>query len=684
MALAFPGVSIENSFFSEHYLATLFDRHRREWERQVDFSSRETASHRQLQGLFLRSRHALLRGQLGQFLPKNAAEFQYALLDALGYDRQVTRKVVEFQGHSVGIPVLARVGRGEETDALWILEVREDAIDEQWGQDPLDLSYKPELYASNDLVLPEENTTVREVIDGGILNEQRPPRWIMVLTMAQIVLLDRYKWSDERLLRFDLEMVLTQPQATSWQSMRALLHRESLVPQGEVRGIERFDEESRLHAHGVSADLKYALRESVEVLGNAAVEQLIWQRRIQRRAIWEGPNGIDAEQLTRECLRYMYRLLFLLFAEAQPHLGHEALRSPVFQNGYSLEKLRNVEIMQISEEEESYFLHESLKTLFRFFHEGTPHRDIEILRDTAGILRHDFVVDPVGAELFESTHTPLLDSMRISDRTWRRIIELLSLSRPGRHGRGRISYAQLGVIQLGAVYEALLSYTGFFAREDLVEVKRAQDDNPDELERAWFVTLAQSEDYEQDEVVYDGNEPRIYPRGTFIYRLTGYGREETASYYTPETLTRATVKYALAATLKTASADQILSMRICEPAMGSAAFLIEAVNQLADLYLQKKQQELGDVIPVDDLPQERQRVRAFITARNAFGVDINPGALELGQISLWLNCMEPGGFRPDFSRTLHSGNSLLGAGCKVVPFQESKLRMRMSQEETLL
>ena len=682
MALAIPGISNENSFFSEHYLATLFERHRREWERQVDFSSRNTASHRQLQGLFLRSRHALMKGQQGQFLPHDAGEFQHALLDALGYDRRVTREVVEFQGQTVGIPVLARVGRGEEADALWILEVREAVCEDQWGQDPLGLSYKPELYVSNDISLPDENTTVREVIDGGLLNEQRPPRWIMVFTMAQIVLLDRYKWSDERLLRFDLETVLTQPQATSWQSMRALLHRESLVPQGEVRGIERFDEESRHHAHGVSADLKYALREAVEVLGNAAVDNLITQRRLQRRAIWEGPNGIDAEQLTRECLRYMYRLLFLLFAEAQPHLGHEALRSPVFLNGYSLEKLRNVEIKQIAEEEESYFLHESLKTLFRFFHEGTPLRDSAVLRDPTSSLKHDFVVDPVGAELFESTHTPLLDSMRISDRTWRRIIELLSLSRPGKYGRGRISYAQLGVNQLGAVYEALLSYTGFFAREDLVEVKRAQDDNPDELERAWFVTLPQSEGYEEDEVVYDGNQPRVYPRGAFIYRLTGYGREETASYYTPESLTRTTVKYALAASLKNASADQILSMRICEPAMGSAAFLIEAINQLADHYLQKKQQQLGNVIPVDDLPRERQRVRAYITARNAFGVDINPGALELGQISLWLNCMESGGFRPDFGRTLHIGNSLLGAGCKVVPFQESKSRIRMSQEET--
>ncbi len=680
MALAFPGIANENSFFSEHYLSTLFARHRREWERQADLNPGKTVTYRPLQNLFLRSRNALVNRHPEQTLPQVAGEFQHALLQALGYERRVARAVVELHGQSAGIPVLARIGRGEDTDALWILETREAGRDGQWGQDPLSLAYDPALYTPHDLSLPAMPTTVREVLDGGILNEHQPPRWILVMSMAQIVLLDRYKWSDERLLRFDLETVLTQPQASSWQSMRALLHRESLVPRGEARGMERFDEESRLHAHGVSADLKYALREAVELLGNAAVDQLISRRRLQRRAIWAGPNGIDAAQLTRECLRTLYRLLFVLFAEAQPHLGHGALRSPVFQNGYSLEQLRNVEFQQVDEETDSYFLHESLQTLFRFLREGTPYRAADVLR--TGILKHDFVVDPVGAELFESSQTPLLESMRIPDRTWRRIIELLSLSRPGKQGRGRISYAQLGVNQLGAVYEALLSYTGFFAREDLIQVKRAQDDNPDELDRIWLVPQSQSEKYDAEEIVYDGNEPRIFPRGIFIYRLTGHGREETASYYTPEALTHSTVKHALAsaATLKVASADRILSLRICEPAMGSAAFLIEAVNQLADIYLQRKQQELGETIPADDLPKERQRVRAYITARNAFGVDINPGALELGQISLWLNCMEPEGFRPDFRRTLHIGNSLLGAGCKVVPFWKSRSRIRMRPE----
>jgi len=674
--LAFPGITNANSFFSDHYLATLFDRHRREWERQADPDTEKTISYRRLQTLFLRSRNALREGHQERTLPTAAGEFQHALLNALGYDRRFTQEVVNIQGRPVGIPVLARVGRGEDMDALWILEIREAGRFEQWGQDPLSLAYAPELYPARELALPAADTTVRVVIDGGIFNEPRPPRWILVLSMTQIVLLDRYKWADERLLYFELETVLTQPAAGSWQSTRALLHRESLVPQGEARGMERFDEESRLHAHGVSADLKYALREAVEILGNAAVEQLMVQRRQQHKAIWEGPRGIDAAHLTRECLRTMYRLLFVLFAEAQPHLGPEALRAPVFQNGYSLEKLRNVEFKQIEEEADSYFLHESLQTLFGFLHTGTPYWDKVMLHS----LKHDFVLEPIRAGLFEPFYTPLLDTIRISDRTWRRVIELLSLSRPDKRGRGRISYAQLGVNQLGAVYETLLSYTGFFAREDLVEVKRAQDDNPDALERVWFVPRSQSAAYTQAEIVYDGDEPRVFPRGTFIYRMTGYGREENASYYTPESLTHSTVKYALRELLQDCPADRILQLRICEPAMGSAAFLIEAVNQLADAYLHRKQQELGRTISPEALPQERQRVRAYITARNAFGVDINPEAMELGEISLWLNCMEPSRFRPEFSRTLSVGNSLLGARRQVVSFRSFKSRVRMQPE----
>ena len=169
----------------------------------------------------------------------------------------------------------------------------------------------------------------------------------------------------------------------------------------------------------------------------------------------------------------------------------------------------------------------------------------------------------------------------------------MSLSRDGAGRRGRISYAQLGINQLaGAVLdEALLSYSGFFAQEDLYEVKKAGEPNPDPLEAAYFVLKSDIEKYEQDEIVYDANEPRVYPKGTFIYRLAGRDRDDSASYYTPEILTRCLVKNTLKELLKDKTADDILKLTICEPAMGSAAFLIEAVNQLTDVYLAKNRRK---------------------------------------------------------------------------------------------
>ena len=102
------------------------------------------------------------------------------------------------------------------------------------------------------------------------------------------------------------------------------------------------------------------------------------------------------------------------------------------------------------------------------------------------------------------------------------------------------------------------------------------------------------EKYEEGEKVYnpDGS-LKHYPKGTFIYRLAGRDRQKSASYYTPEVLTQCLVKYTLKEILKGKTADEILKLTICEMAMGSAAFLNEVVNQLAEQYLRLKQKETG-------------------------------------------------------------------------------------------
>ena len=150
---------------------------------------------------------------------------------------------------------------------------------------------------------------------------------------------------------------------------------------------------------------------------------------------------------------------------------------------------------------------------------------------------------------------------------------------------------------MGAVYEALLSYRGFIAKENLYEVKRAKD-SYDPLKVGYFVPERELANYSEDERVrYPDKSPhagelRTYEPGTFIYRLAGRERETSASFYTPDSLAQCLVKYALKEIEpRIHQATDILSLKICEPAMGSATFLNETINQLATMYLNRREKE---------------------------------------------------------------------------------------------
>ncbi|WIY84201.1 hypothetical protein QQ658_06515 [Propionimicrobium sp. PCR01-08-3] len=212
-----------------------------------------------------------------------------------------------------------------------------------------------------------------------------------------------------------------------------------------------------------------------------------------------------------------------------------------------------------------------------------------------------------------------------------------------------------------------MSYTGFVASQELYEVAH----DGDLSEGSWVVPVDRAGDIEQKDFVTvedpDTGEraPRRYGTGEFVFRLSGRERQQSASYYTPEVLTRFTVGQALDELLDqdgvTTPADEILDLTICEPALGSGAFAIEATRQLAEQYLTRKEHELGRTVDPEDRPAELQKVKASIALHQVYGVDLNEAAVEFAEITLWLDTMTQGLQAPWFGLHLRRGNSLIGA-----------------------
>ena len=667
-AAAFVGIHNENEFYSHHYLSEIFSRDigatTDAWRQ--DAANGDKPPYDQLRALATDYRRRRAEYQRER-RPESRLRLQRAwlrtLLSPLGHGWRPGDHDLD-DGNP--LPALAADGFRDGSAQLFVL----DALDtEGEGDDPLTLHPHPTQFDGEAPPPPELlDSTWNDVITRGVFGRDYPPRWVLLLTFDRILLIERGKWTHNRLLRFDLDEILGRAEDATLKATAALLHRDSLLPPDGQSLLDRLDENSHKHAFAVSEDLKYALREAIEAIGNEAIRYL---RDVRKDKVYDLDDELAGE-LGLECLRYMYRLLFLFYIEARPDLGYAPMNADAYRMGYSLERLRDLEMVPLHSEEtlDGFYLHDSIQLLFRLIRDG--------FEGASGKLRYGqdaFRIRKLDSALFREGATPLLDKVRLRNRVLQPVIRLMSLSRParGRRGRrGRISYAQLGINQLGAVYEALLSYRGFFAEEDLYEVKKAKDD-PDDLKNAWFVPARDLDQYDEAERVYDRDEHgrktlRVHRQGRFIYRLAGRDRQKSASYYTPESLTRCVVKYSLKELIPDdMPAERILDLTVCEPAMGSAAFLNEAVNQLAERYLERRQRELGKRIPHADYADELQKVRHYIADRNVYGVDLNPVAVELAEISLWLNCIHQDGHVPWFGFQLVVGNSLIGARRQVYP-----------------
>lgn len=673
MSIDLTGITNKNEYYTNHYFSTVFEENTSTTISNWNAAARDSEEIktpwsllRQNARQYYTAHDKFVRSSVNLQVLANIKALAGSYLKSLGYPE--AKPEVVAVDDSLSVPVYLEMTKSNGAPLLWVLlsasKESDAGIMESFvfNADDVDDDAAGTLYKG---ILGEMAN--EDLVTKILFGTAEPPRFIMLIGMNQIALIDRNKWNEKRYLQFELEEIFSRLENTTLQAMSVLLHKDSLCPDDGKVLLDELDEQSQKNASGVSQDLKYALRESIELLGNEVLYDM--KTRLGRDL---DVDPVDAGQLTLECLRYMYRMLFVLFIESRPELGYAPIKAQSYYSGYSLESLRDIADNirdDVNEVGDGYYLHETLAKLYELIYDGYPKTEDELKKATGSDSLHDmFLIAPLKAHIFDPEYTKMITAAKLRNSCMLRIIDLMSLTRAtGRKNgrRGRISYANLGINQMGAVYEALLSYRGFIAEHDLYEVKRAGD-SFNELDVGYFVSESELDQYTEDERVrYESGEKagklRMYEKGTFIYRLAGREREKSASYYTPEVLTKCLVKYALKELLEGKTADEILKLTICEPAMGSAAFLNEAINQLAEAYISRKEKETGEIISYEKRFNELQKVKMFIADRNVYGIDLNPVAVELAEVSLWLNTIYEGGFVPWLGTQLVNGNSLIGA-----------------------
>lgn len=613
--------------------------------------------------------------------------FHTALLNALGYDGDHPQYNHLFpMSETEVLPVRHTLHRGDQVH-LMIMEmqalIREDdtepdgLFEQRYNVEDESQTNPPQRYHrlqwERVFTVPESlkisPVIINKAISGLFLIEQHlRPKYILLLAGNRIFLLEQEKWFRGSYLQIDLEELFSEATANRNANYYAMIYfllaKETLTPESNMVLLDQLDEDSHKSAYEVTKDLKEGIIHAVEALAN---EALYYQKHILQEDFDESDDTFEQE-VKDDCLTIIYRLLFIFYAESREDLDILPVNDPVYNKGYSLEMMRDLEQVPLYSESSlnGYFFHESLGKLFAVLSSGYRERENGPNRS--------FRVRHIDSPLFNDQKLHHLHKVKFRNKVWQDIICRLSLSKQQRgRTRGRISYANLGINQLGSVYESLLAYRGFYAEQDYIEVHKADAPN----EGTWLVPRMRRNDFRENEILKDdNNHDCIIRKGTFVYRLSGRDRQKSASYYTPEVLTRCTVKYTLKPLLEKLDkgemkAVELLDLKLLEPAMGAAAFHNEMINQLAEAYLSYRQEELRKAgriewkVQPDKFREELQKVKAYIAVNNAYGVDLNPTAIELGKLSLWLNVMHRDMETPFFSNRLALGNAVVGAWFRV-------------------
>ena len=397
----------------------------------------------------------------------------------------------------------------------------------------------------------------------------------------------------------------------------------------------------------------------------------------------------------RGLLTVVLRLVFLLYAEERDMLPQD----DTWLRGYSLsrlyERLREDAAMHPDTMDQRYGAWAQLLTLTRMVHDGAKSGAMRLPQ------RHGELFDPDRYRFLEGRGNEVGGGRRVSQRiesplvpdgTLYRVLEKLIVL-----DSERISYRALDVEHVGAVYETMMGFrletahgrTGairatkkhgapaavdfaaLLAEEPGKRSKWVQDRTDRKLTDKVRRAVQGADDMESlhaalGPVIDKDATPDLVAEGAMILQPSEE-RRRSGSHYTPRELTEPIMREALAPILRRLSAnrnappraEQILDLKICDPAMGSGAFLVEACRQLGDALIEAwhSHDEVPNIPPDED---EVIYARRLVAQRCLYGVDRNPAAVDLAKLSLWLATLAKDHPLTFLNHALRHGDSLVG------------------------
>ena len=396
-------------------------------------------------------------------------------------------------------------------------------------------------------------------------------------------------------------------------------------------------------------------------------------------------NSLQLQQLAKDDPQHIYggllttlmRLVFLLYAEDRGLMPDDS----VYQGNYSVsglyEKLRADVGIYPDTMDQRYGAWAWLTSLFRLVYDGGG------ATETYLPARH--------GQLFDPTEYPFLEGRmegqdgeipRVSDGVvYRMLNNLLILDGE------RLSYRTLAVQEIGSVYEAIMGYEVEIATERSIAVspkdvviglemllaakpadraKVLKTEGELKLSGKALTALKKAETVDEllaalERRVSDRTRQVLMPGS--LYLQPGEERRRTGSHYTPKKLTQPVVETTLQPVLaqlgENPTAEQLLDLKVCDLAMGSAACLVEVCQQLADEVV-KAWDFHGSPADLPDVIEPVEYARRLVAQRCLYGVDKNPFAVNLAKLSLWLVTLAKDLPFTFVDHALKCGDSLVG------------------------